>query len=95
MINITKLLNSRRGKIILSIMWGVGLAALLCYQVCDGPQCIVFQAPSVKEIKSNVFHQDGNCYNFVPYSVPCANSKCPVKNNPKKGDTGGKCNNRA
>jgi hypothetical protein len=84
-----RIFNTPTGRILISIIWGVGLALLFFYQMCDGPQCVVLKAPPSK-IKEHVYLHDSACYSFVPYSVKC--DKCPIKTNPSKGDKGGKCN---
>lgn len=85
------LLHTRTGRIIMSIIWGLGLALIFFMQVCDGPQCIVFKAPP-KAIEKEIYGHLGDCYAFVPETTNCGS--CPVKKYPKKGDKGGKCNKR-
>ena len=41
---IGKILKSKHGKIIISIIWGLGLAALF-RKVCEGRNCIVIKGP--------------------------------------------------
>lgn len=101
---IHNILNTTSGRILISIIWGIGLSLLFFYQMCDGPQCVIFKAPPA-DIKDYIYsHTPANertgsnssdsqaaegCYSFVPYSVKC--DKCPVKTNPGKQDQGGKC----
>ena len=81
-------LHTQNGRIIMSIIWGLGLALIFFMQVCDGPQCIVMQAPP-KSIEKEIYSHLGECYAFVAETSNC--DKCPVKKNPEKGDQGGKC----
>jgi hypothetical protein len=71
-----RLLNSPSGKIIISILWGMGLALLFFRQTCDGPDCIVLKAPP-KSIKDETYLHDSQCFQFTPYSVTC--NKKPIK----------------
>lgn len=80
--------NSPSGRIIISVIWGIGLALIFFYQICNGPECIVLKAPP-SDIKQHIYLHDSACYSFVPYTVNC--DKCPIKTNPGKHDKGGKC----
>ena len=84
-----KLFHTETGKILVSIIWGIGLALLFFYHMCDGPQCIVFKAPNPLDIQHSIFSHKSDCVSFVPEVVDCG--KCPVKSNPMSGDNGGKC----
>jgi hypothetical protein len=86
-----RIFNTQSGRIMISIIWGLGLALLFSYQMCDGPQCVVFKAPP-SDINNNIYLHDSSCYSFVPYSVACDPNGCPIKSNPSKNDKGGKCN---
>ena len=72
-----RLLNTDAGNIIISIIWGLGLAFLFFRQTCKGEQCIVLTAPPL-DINKNVYsHKDNlkTCYQYIPYSVSCDKSK--------------------
>ena len=88
MSSFNRLFNTPNGRIIISILWGVGLALIFFYQVCQGPQCIVFKAPA-KGFENDIYSHQGNCYSFMPETIKC--DKCPVKITPSKTDNGGKC----
>ena len=45
-----KLLESKTGVIMMSILWGLGLACLF-RKVCKDRDCIVYHAPNMEEIK--------------------------------------------
>ena len=79
---INHLLNSREGRIIISVIWGLGLALLFFRQTCRGEDCLVYSAPPL-EIRSNVYshhHNVQNCYKYRPYTVDCNKSKGnPIK----------------
>jgi hypothetical protein len=64
------ILDNKQGKIILSIIWGLGLASLF-RKACKGRKCIVIQAPNIKETTSNIYSFDNKCYKFVTESTSC------------------------
>ena len=63
-------LKTKLSRIILGILWGLGLACLF-RKVCTGRNCIIYKAPKIKDIKNNIYDFDNNCYK---YSV--VNSEC-------------------
>ena len=64
--------SSDYGKIIISIIWGIGLASLF-RRVCKGRNCIVIKAPDPKELNDKIYGFDGKCYKFNPQSTSCKN----------------------
>tara|TARA_Y100000385_G_C12750033_1_gene490490 strand:+ start:144 stop:368 length:225 start_codon:yes stop_codon:yes gene_type:complete len=62
--------TNRSGRILLSIIWGLGLATLF-RKVCKGRNCIVIKAPNPKDIKENIYGFDGKCYKFSPKVTSC------------------------
>lgn len=62
------------GKIIISIILGLGLATLF-RKVCKDRDCIVFKAPDVKKIKNQIFKFQGKCYKFEENIEKCSNNK--------------------
>ena len=62
--NIAQSLHSSKGRIIISIILGLGLASLF-RKVCNDRNCMVFKGPSMDEIKNN------KCYNFKSKSMKC------------------------
>jgi hypothetical protein len=67
---IDNMLSSKEGRIVLSIIWGLGLATLF-RKVCVGRSCIVIKAPNLKKIENNVYGFDGKCYKFNPEITKC------------------------
>ena len=64
------LTNSNEGKIILSIIWGLGLASLF-RQVCKGRNCIVIEGPKPKEMENKIYDFEGKCYKYKVKNVRC------------------------
>ena len=57
-------------KILLSIVWGLGLASLF-KKVCKGRNCIIYRAPLPNEIKGKIFKFNDKCYQYKPKFVEC------------------------
>ena len=59
-----KFLHSRSGKILISILWGFGLACLF-RKVCRGRNCVIYNAPD-EEIKRNTYQFNKKCFKYIP-----------------------------
>ena len=68
------LLNSTKGKIIVSILLGFGIATLF-RKSCENRNCLVFKAPSMNKIKNKPFLFDDKCYEYNEKNVTCDNKK--------------------
>ena len=69
-----KFVRSKSGKIIMSILLGLGLATLF-RQVCAGKDCLVYKAPPLEEIEHNIYKIDKKCYKFDKSNVSCSSKK--------------------
>ena len=58
-----RLIYGEPGKIIISIILGLGLATLF-RKVCKDRDCIIFRAPDIKKIQNQIFKFEGKCYKF-------------------------------
>ena len=67
---IKRILNSNTGKIILSVIWGFGLAALF-RRACVGRKCIIYKGPHPNQIKDRVFRYGNKCYKYQPQVAKC------------------------
>lgn len=67
---ITDLFKSKQGKIIVSIILGLGLASLF-RQVCKGSHCIIVKGPNSDEINMNYYKIDDECYKYSQKVVDC------------------------
>mgnify|MGYP001313850899 FL=1 len=72
--NFKRLLYSDFGKILISIVLGIGLATLF-RRVCVGKDCYVFKSPEFSKINKQVFKHNNKCYKFKEQSVTCDPSK--------------------
>ena len=71
-------LQSKAGRIILSIIWGLALS-IFFKKTCTGDKCITIKGPPIKEIEQSTyaFGNGKDCYVFSPYLVKCDVSDTP------------------
>ena len=67
---ISKLLNSKMGQIIISIILGLGLATLF-RKVCRDNSCVVIKGPTKEDVERYVYKIDSDCYKYTPYATQC------------------------
>jgi hypothetical protein len=67
-----QLLHSKRGKILISIIWGLGLACIF-RKVCVNNSCVIYKPPISNYIISNIYTHDGKCYKFYTETTSCNN----------------------
>ena len=71
---INRLLHSKTGKYMLSILLGMGLASFF-RKSCQGKDCIDYSAPPVSEMEGTNYKFDGKCYEYHPEPVSCKTDK--------------------
>ena len=71
---IKKLLYTETGKIIISILFGLGLASIFRFS-CKNNNCIIFKAPNINKIRNKIFKFDNKCYKFRENAGSCNNNK--------------------
>ena len=76
--NLRNLINSEPGKIIISIILGLGLATIF-RRVCKGRECLVFHAAPMNKIKDQIFKFNNKCYTFNEKAVSCDKNKKILK----------------
>lgn len=67
---IKDLLEKPLGRIFLSIILGLGLAALF-KQVCSGDDCLIVKGPKQKDLEKYYYKLEDNCFKYTPYEAPC------------------------
>lgn len=72
MLNINKVLSSEFGAIVVSILLGVGLAALFKTACKDG-KCIVINSPPSSETDKYFYKVNDDCYKYSPVAAECQN----------------------
>jgi hypothetical protein len=76
-ISTKKFLYSTNGKILISIILGIGLASLF-RKVCSKRNCIVFEAPSLEELKDQVYKYNDKCVKINSSAIKCDDKKKTV-----------------
>jgi hypothetical protein len=69
---IDNLFKTNRGKIIVSIVLGLGLASLF-KKTCVGDGCIVIKSLPPDKIQGNTYRHDEKCYKYKAHSSKCTN----------------------
>ena len=72
--NIVKAMHTQQGKYLISIILGIGLASLF-RKVCSKRNCMIFEAPPIEEVRSNIYSHDNKCYKFKEKAVKCSKDK--------------------
>lgn len=70
-IHFGKFLHTERGRIIMSILLGFGLASLF-RTVCKDKNCLIFRAPPLDEIKDKIYKNNDKCVKYVPVATKCS-----------------------
>lgn len=75
--NFSEKLKTKTGRIIFSILLGVGLASLF-RKTCKNRDCLEFRGPSLKEVTKNTYKHSNNCYKFDYETTKCKNKAIPA-----------------
>jgi hypothetical protein len=70
-IHFGKFLHTERGRIIMSILLGFGLASLF-RRVCKGKNCLTFHAPPLDDFKDKIYKNNGKCVKYKPFPTKCS-----------------------
>lgn len=70
MYSMKNLLNIKYIDIILSVIWGLGLACLF-KKVCSGRDCIQYTSPDISLITNNIWRKDNKCFKYTTKNVEC------------------------
>ena len=72
--NFKKIINSESGRIVISILLGLGLATLF-NKVCKDKNCIVFNGPVLSEIDGKIYKYGEKCYSYKMQPSKCDPTK--------------------
>ena len=78
---IKNLLHTNMGKIILSILLGLGLATIF-RQVCNSKDCYKFIGPKHNDLRDKIFASDSEktkCYTLVEENISCGSKSKTLK----------------
>ena len=67
---ISKLIKTKNGRILISIILGLGLSSIF-RKVCKDRNCIVYKAPNPKTIVNNVYKHNNKCYKYDIETTKC------------------------
>jgi hypothetical protein len=70
----TDALNSEFGSFIISMILGLGLAAMF-QEICKGDDCIVLEPPNHSYVTNNIFQFKEGCYTFDTVMTECDEKK--------------------
>jgi hypothetical protein len=62
--------DSLFGRILISVLLGLGLATLF-RKVCKDRKCMIFRAPDISNIKDKIFKYNNKCYQYTEKSQSC------------------------
>lgn len=66
-----KFVHTETGRIIMSILLGLGLASLF-RTVCKDHNCLIFHAPPLDEFKDKIYKNNGKCVKYTPVATKCS-----------------------
>jgi hypothetical protein len=72
--NFKRLLNTYTGKIMISILLGLGLATLF-RNVCNDKNCITFNGPIISETADKIYKYGEKCYKYDSIPAKCDSTK--------------------
>ena len=75
--NFQKLMYTKLGKYVISVILGFGLASLF-RSVCKDKECLDFQGPSLVNIQKYAYRFNESCYKFNEKAIRCGNSETSV-----------------
>ena len=73
-----KFVHSQTGKILMSILLGLGLATFF-RAVCKGRNCKIVSSPPLEELEDQIYKFDEKCYKMERNPVNCDKSQHIVK----------------
>jgi hypothetical protein len=72
--NFKRILNTDLGRIIISILLGLGLATVF-KKVCNDKSCMTFNGPVISQLEGKIYKHDNKCYSYTSNPVTCNASK--------------------
>ena len=75
--NISRLLKTPLGKILLSILLGLGLSTIF-KQSCSGQSCITYHGPILGQIDGKTYQYGERCYTYNIVPIQCSSVRQTV-----------------
>jgi len=76
--NFVRLLNSKTGQMLISIILGLGLASLF-RKVCSDGTCLQFNGPVISEVDGKTYRFGEYCYKYDLFPVQCDSTRKTVE----------------
>ena len=72
--NIKRLFTTPVGRLLMSILLGLGLATLF-RKSCNDKNCIVFNGPIIGDIDGKIYKHGDECFKYTSGTVKCDSTK--------------------
>ena len=69
-LNLGRFVHTETGKIIMSILLGLGLASLF-RTVCKDNNCLIFHAAPLDDFKDKIYKNNEKCIKYSPVATKC------------------------
>jgi hypothetical protein len=76
--HLDKFVHSNTGKILMSVLLGIGLATFFRV-ACKGKQCRVIASPPLEDLENQTYRFNDKCYKLEKNAINCDNNKTTVK----------------
>jgi hypothetical protein len=76
--NLSKFVQTKTGRYVMSILLGFGLATLF-RTVCKGKNCLVYNAPPLDEIENKTYKENNKCYTYKAEYQKCDKNKKTIE----------------
>lgn len=70
MLSLNKIMNTEFGAITISVLLGLGLAALF-RSACKDGKCVVIESPPAEDTDKYFYKIDSDCYKYTPVAAKC------------------------
>jgi hypothetical protein len=65
-----RLFHTETGNIIISGLFGIGLAFMFS-RACKGNNCIIIQPPNIDDVKDSIYQIQDECFKYNPKAIQC------------------------
>jgi hypothetical protein len=72
--NFKRLLHTKTGVVVISILLGLGLATIF-RKVCKDKDCIIFKGPVITDVVDKTYKHGEKCYKYTIHPTTCNPNK--------------------
>jgi hypothetical protein len=76
--NVKAMLDTKFGSILISVLFGLGLAAVF-RRVCKDNRCIVIKGPKLEELNKYTYKVNSDCFKYSPVFTECPDDEESVQ----------------